>query len=423
MIVAELVASGELVNPHEMAREPQRRVAADAARRASASIAGLAIGPAVLHEPKRRDPPGRRRGRRGRAASGCATRSRRCSRRSTGWSMRSRGLGAGEHRDIIETYRMFAADRGWLGAHHRGGAQRPDRRGRGAEGARRDQQPHDAGQPTRICASGCTISKTSPTGCSNSWPGRRRRAPPPAELPAEFILVAACDGAGRAAGLRASPHQGAGARGRLADRACRDRRARLRHPGRRPGRRTRRSGSSRATSSSSTATTAGADPAARRHPADGRRQRSRRAPSAAPIYETLRDTPAVTRDGVAVTAAAQCRAAARSGAAGGDRRRRDRAVPHRDPASDAQRLSRRRRPDRLLPPRLRAGRRAGRSCSARSISAATRCCPISPIPPRTTRRWAGARSASGSTGRRCCASSCARCCAPPAGAICASSSR
>src|SRR2546430_5692997 len=27
----------------------------------------------------------------------------------------SRGLGPGEHRDIIETYRMFAADRGWLG--------------------------------------------------------------------------------------------------------------------------------------------------------------------------------------------------------------------------------------------------------------------------------------------------------------------
>src|SRR2546429_9833221 len=26
----------------------------------------------------------------------------------------SRGLGPGEHRDIIETYRMFAADRGWL---------------------------------------------------------------------------------------------------------------------------------------------------------------------------------------------------------------------------------------------------------------------------------------------------------------------
>src|SRR5438045_9245662 len=27
----------------------------------------------------------------------------------------SHGLGPGEHRDILETYRMFAADRGWLG--------------------------------------------------------------------------------------------------------------------------------------------------------------------------------------------------------------------------------------------------------------------------------------------------------------------
>ena len=44
-------------------------------------------------------------------------------------------------------------------------------------------------------------------------------------------------------------------------------------------------------------------------------------------------------------------------------------------------------------------------------------------PPRTTRRWAGARSASGSTGRRCCGSNCGRCCAPPAAATCTSSFR
>ncbi len=37
-----------------------------------------------------------------------------CRARSTIWSAASRRLGTGEHRDIIETYRMFAADRGWL---------------------------------------------------------------------------------------------------------------------------------------------------------------------------------------------------------------------------------------------------------------------------------------------------------------------
>ena len=107
MIVAELVASGELVNPHEMA-ESQAGASLPMRLGGIRLNPGLAVGPAVLHEPQRRDPPGRRRGCRGRAASACTTRSRRCSRRSTSWSTTSRGLGAGEHRDIIETYRMFA---------------------------------------------------------------------------------------------------------------------------------------------------------------------------------------------------------------------------------------------------------------------------------------------------------------------------
>src|SRR5204862_457221 len=50
------------------------------------------------------------------------------------------------------------------------------------------------------------------------------------------------------------------------------------------------------------------------------------------------------------------------------------------------------------------------------VEEATRCCPIWRTPPRTIRRWAGARSASASIARRCCASNCARCCAPPAAA-------
>ena len=50
----------------------------------------------------------------------------------------SHRLGAGEHRDVIEAYRMFAADRGWLVADHRGGQDRADRRGRGRAGQRRD---------------------------------------------------------------------------------------------------------------------------------------------------------------------------------------------------------------------------------------------------------------------------------------------
>ncbi len=48
------------------------------------------------------------------SSSGCAARSRRCSEAIDELVATSRELGAGEHRDIIETYRMFAADRGWL---------------------------------------------------------------------------------------------------------------------------------------------------------------------------------------------------------------------------------------------------------------------------------------------------------------------
>jgi phosphotransferase system enzyme I (PtsP) len=42
-----------------------------------------------------------------------------------------------------------------------------------------------------------------------------------------------------------------------------------------------------------------------------------------------------------------------------------------------------------------------------SMSAATRCCPMSARSATRTRRWAGAPSASASTARRCCAASCA----------------
>ena len=140
MIVAELVASGELVNPHEIAQSHaggMLPVRLDGVR----LNAGLAIGPAVLHEPRvvirqvvAEDPSARN-------SSGCGMRSRRCTSRSTSSWWRAEVLGDGEHRDMLETYRMFAADRGWVAAHRRGGPQRPHRRGGGAESSRRDQHP------------------------------------------------------------------------------------------------------------------------------------------------------------------------------------------------------------------------------------------------------------------------------------------
>ena len=112
MIVAELAASGDLVNPLEMAQShgggllPLRIVGVRL-------NAGLAIGPAVLHEP--------RVAIRQVVAEDVDAELARL--RSAVAAMReaidelvatSREFGDGEHHDVIETYRMFAADRGWV---------------------------------------------------------------------------------------------------------------------------------------------------------------------------------------------------------------------------------------------------------------------------------------------------------------------
>ncbi len=112
MIVAELAASGELVNPLEFAQSqaggmlPVRLVGVRL-------NPGLAIGPAVLHEP--------RLAIRQVVAEDVAAELDRLRRAVAAMRelvdelvLASHGLGAGEHRDVLETYRMFAADRGWI---------------------------------------------------------------------------------------------------------------------------------------------------------------------------------------------------------------------------------------------------------------------------------------------------------------------
>jgi phosphotransferase system enzyme I (PtsP) len=113
MIVAELAASGDLVNPLEMAQS--RSGASMPVRLDGIRLnPGLAIGPAVLHEPRivirqvvAEDVPAEEQ--RLRQAV------REMQQAIDALVDTSHGLGPGEHRDIIETYRMFAADRGWLG--------------------------------------------------------------------------------------------------------------------------------------------------------------------------------------------------------------------------------------------------------------------------------------------------------------------
>ncbi len=112
MIVAELVAGGELVNPHEIAQS--HRGGMLPVRLVGVRLnPGLAIGPAVLHEPRL---PIRQV-----IAEDAAAELARLRHAVTAMRelidrlvVASRGLGDGEHRDILETYRMFADDRGWI---------------------------------------------------------------------------------------------------------------------------------------------------------------------------------------------------------------------------------------------------------------------------------------------------------------------
>ncbi|HTW54219.1 MAG TPA: phosphoenolpyruvate--protein phosphotransferase [Stellaceae bacterium] len=112
MIVAELIASGELVNPLEMAQSSSGALLP--VRLTGVRLnEGLATGLAVLHMPKLVI--------RQVVAEDIEAELARLNRAVAAMQSAiddlvatSRGLGVGEHRDIIETYRMFAADRGWL---------------------------------------------------------------------------------------------------------------------------------------------------------------------------------------------------------------------------------------------------------------------------------------------------------------------
>jgi phosphotransferase system enzyme I (PtsP) len=112
MVVAELIAGGNLVNPLEMAQG--RGGALLPVRLDGISLnLGLAVAPAVLHEPRLAIHQV--------VAEDVNVELARLRQAMTAMQRAidelvatSHRLGAGEHRDIIETYRMFAADRGWL---------------------------------------------------------------------------------------------------------------------------------------------------------------------------------------------------------------------------------------------------------------------------------------------------------------------
>jgi phosphotransferase system enzyme I (PtsP) len=112
MVIAELAASGQLISPLEIAESHGGGMLP--VRLGGIQLnPGLALGPAVLHMP--------RLAIRQVVAEDVSVELDRL--RQAVATMRdaidqlvavSGDLGAGEHRDVLETYRMFAADRGWV---------------------------------------------------------------------------------------------------------------------------------------------------------------------------------------------------------------------------------------------------------------------------------------------------------------------
>ncbi|MGB8274824.1 MAG: phosphoenolpyruvate--protein phosphotransferase [Alphaproteobacteria bacterium] len=113
MVLAELVASGELVDPAET-RHPDGIALLTLRLEGVRLNSGIAMGRAVLHNPRIRiekivaEDVGAELERLTRALSGMHT--------ALDDMLAADDLFAsGEHRDVLETYRMFAADSGWLG--------------------------------------------------------------------------------------------------------------------------------------------------------------------------------------------------------------------------------------------------------------------------------------------------------------------
>jgi phosphotransferase system enzyme I (PtsP) len=112
MVLAELAASGDLVNPLE--RQPSSGLGQMPLRLEGAKLnGGLAIGLAVLHQPRIvirqvvAEDPNTELDRLRRAVATMQS-------AIDDLLAASDVVSGGEHRDILETYRMFAADHGWL---------------------------------------------------------------------------------------------------------------------------------------------------------------------------------------------------------------------------------------------------------------------------------------------------------------------
>ena len=271
----------------------------------------------------------------------------------------------GEHREVLETFRMFAHDQGWLRRLREAHRVGPD--GGGRRRARPVRQPRqdDAADRTPICASGCTTSTNSPTACCTGSSGRDMVGGQ-AALPENAILVARSMGPAALLDYDRSPPARARAGGGRA------------RPATSPSWRARWASRPSATSRTSPSLAEAGDAiivdggvgqvhaaaaARRREPPSARRRGCAPAgrSSTASCATSRRD--AGRRGGCA---APQCRPAGRPAACRGDGRARHRPVPHRAAVHDRRAAALDERAARALPPVMETcGRDAGHVPHAR----------------------------------------------------------
>lgn len=110
MILAELVGSGELINPHELHEATLERAATP--RFEGVTLAeGIAVGVAVLHEPVMQIT--RHLAEDLESEKQRLTDALKSLHDQIDHLLSADDLGGGEHRDILDVYRMFASDLGW----------------------------------------------------------------------------------------------------------------------------------------------------------------------------------------------------------------------------------------------------------------------------------------------------------------------
>ena len=207
--------------------------------------------------------------------------------------------GAGEHRDVLETLRMFANDRGWMRRLREAARRRASPPKRRSSACRTTPAPNCSARPIPICANGCMISTISPIACCSNSPAATSR-PHGGALPDNAIIVARNMGPAALldydrAKLRGLVLEDGGPTSHVAIIAralgiAGGRRSAEYHRPRRTGRR-RSSSTARRAKCSCARRRMSKRPMAKRRGCGRSRQEQ---------YHKLRDVPAVTRDGVRI---------------------------------------------------------------------------------------------------------------------------